>query len=128
MFIYKNQEFTENTNLKLELEQALDDNNGDYEKTIKSVGFSESAIYCYGSDVDLEDLFIHMYMNDENGSVKKTTDNNKLTSYSFIAILGVGGGCFEEVAIKNSIDKFDFLEKYLPIIKLAGELNQTETR
>lgn len=124
MFIYKNKEFTENKNLTLELEGVLDDNNGEYEKAIKAAGFSEAAVYCYEVDSALEDLFIHMYMNDENGGTKKTTESNELSSYSFIAVLGVGGGCFEEVAIKDSLDKFDFLEKYLPIIKLAGELKQ----
>ena len=124
MFIYKNREFTENKNLTLELDGVLDDNNGEYEKAIKAAGFSESAVYCYGDDSAFEDLFIQIYMNDENGGVKKTPGSNELSSYSFIAILGVGGGCFEEIAIKDSLDKFDFLEKYLPIIKLAGELKQ----
>lgn len=116
MFVFENNVFTEREDLNTIYETIFDEQD-DMDKALGAIGFTKTAQYYHKNDHEEMGVEVNSRISKDVSAISK--------DYEFF----VDWYCYGEwngVLIKNRLDLHDFLGKYLPIIKLAGDLSEEE--
>lgn len=114
MLVYEKDEFVERDDLALVFDEIFDKHPDDYGAALLAAGFYKVSRYY--PDNDTHGLGIEVCLREDDKASILSAE------YEFLVELGVGGGMIKDVLIKNAGDLYNFLEKYLPTVKLAGTL------
>lgn len=115
MYVFKDGKFLPRPDLKAIVDKAFTEAKGKADDAMRRLGFLRASDYCY--EYDTETLSISTFVNFE--------DIAPLADYDFL-IHWMAAGVLYFVAITGAPDYYEFLGKYLPIIKLGGELSFAE--
>lgn len=114
MFVFENNGFAEREDLNAIYEEIFDGED-DLDKALQTVGFEKAVSYYHKEDVGSSTgMEVNCRISEDISIISK--------EYEFL----VDWYFLDEwmgVLIKNKLDLQDFLAKYLPVIKLAGELS-----
>lgn len=118
MLVYKKGEFTERADLA-EVYEKIHGKHDDYTKALEAAGFQRSSSYYTNNNI--YGLGIEVCVRCSNASPISR-------EYGYLVEWGIddGFGTAIDVLIADVADFYDFLGRYLPVVKLAGELLTTE--
>lgn len=119
MLVYKKGEFTERADLA-EVYEKIHGKHDDYTKALEAAGFQRSSAYYANNNVYVLGIDVCVRCKEDASPISR--------EYGYLIEWGVGDGFGTaiDVLIEDTADYYDFLGRYLPVIKLAGELLTTE--
>lgn len=121
MRVYENGRFTEVRELDVIFDEAARNSDGNYQKTLKALGYTH--INSYYSPLDQASLGLEVHSRvslDNPNSVR----SHMLRDYSLLVDI-VAGESIQTVLVKRHTDYLDLLGRYLPVIEKAGQLEAT---
>lgn len=119
MLVYKKGEFTERADLA-EVYEKIHGKHSDYTEALEAAGFTRSSAYYANNNVYVLGIDVCVRCKEDASPISR--------EYGYLIEWGVGDGFGTaiDVLIEDTADYYDFLGRYLPVIKLAGELLTTE--
>lgn len=113
MFVFENNSFTERQDLD-DIYEELHSSEDDLSNALGAVGYEKRSQYYHKDDTaGMMGIEVNSRISEDRSSLSK--------EYEFLVDWYLNGD-WTGVLIKNTLDMQDFLAKYLPVVKLAGDL------